>query len=69
MIDSLARPGSNVTGTTYMAPGMAAKRLELLKELVPNLSRVLVLSYPSDPIAVGQIEELKESAVGSAWCY
>src|SRR6266849_10137344 len=51
LVASLARPGGNVTGTTLMASGLAAKRLGLLKEIVPRLSRVLVLSYlSSDPI-------------------
>src|SRR5712671_8166686 len=47
LVASLARPGGNVTGTTLMASGLAAKRLGLLKEIVPRLSRVLVLSYLS----------------------
>src|SRR5215831_8792375 len=51
LVTSLARPGGNVTGLTFMASGLAAKRLALLKEAVPRLSRVLVLSYLVDPIA------------------
>jgi putative tryptophan/tyrosine transport system substrate-binding protein len=51
LVASLARPGGNVTGQTFMASGLAAKRLEVLKEAVPRLSRVLVLSYLVDPIA------------------
>jgi putative ABC transport system substrate-binding protein len=47
-----------------MASGLAAKRLEVLKEAVPRISRVLVLSYLVDPIATPQIKEL-ESAAGS----
>ena len=64
LVASLARPGGNVTGLTLMATGIAAKRLELLKEAVPSLSRVLVLSYLVDPIAAPQLKEL-ESAAGS----
>jgi putative ABC transport system substrate-binding protein len=62
LIDSLARPGGNVTGLSQMAPALAAKRLELLKEVVPRTSRVLVLSYPLDPIAALQIKELRTAA-------
>jgi putative tryptophan/tyrosine transport system substrate-binding protein len=59
---SLARPGGNVTGVTSMAPGLSAKRLELLKTAAPRVSRVLVLAYLVDPIAKPQIEELKKAA-------
>lgn len=59
---SLARPGGNVTGLTFMAAGIAAKRLELLKEAVPRISRVLVLSYLVDPIAAPQVRELQNAA-------
>jgi putative ABC transport system substrate-binding protein len=45
-----------------MASGLAAKRLELLKEAVPGLSRVLVLSYLVDPIASPQVRELENAA-------
>ena len=62
LVASLARPGGNVTGLTFMASGIAAKRLELLKEVVPAISRVLVLSYRVDPIAAPQLEELDITA-------
>jgi len=45
-----------------MVPGLSAKRLELLKAAAPRVSRVLVLAYPVDPIAMPQIEELKKAA-------
>jgi putative ABC transport system substrate-binding protein len=45
-----------------MASGLAAKRLELLKEAVPGISRVLVLSYLVDPIAPPQVKELERAA-------
>lgn len=45
-VASLARPGGNVTGLTYYATELTAKRLELLKEMVPNLSRIAVLDNP-----------------------
>jgi putative tryptophan/tyrosine transport system substrate-binding protein len=62
LVHSLARPGGNVTGVTTMAPGLSAKRLELLKAAVPRISRVLVLAYLVDPIARPQIEELRKAA-------
>lgn len=43
LIDSLARPGGNITGLTNLNRDLSAKRLELLKEIVPNVSRVAVL--------------------------
>ena len=62
LVASLNRPGGNVTGLTFMATGLAAKRLELLKEAVPKISRVLVLSYRVDPIAAPQLKELSVAA-------
>lgn len=50
LVDSLARLGGNVTGFTNITGELAGKRLELLKEAVPRLSRVAVLGYPDDPI-------------------
>ena len=52
LVDSLARPGGNITGFTTVAADLAGKRLELLKETVPNLSRVAVLWDPQNPAAV-----------------
>jgi putative ABC transport system substrate-binding protein len=49
LVASLARPGGNITGVTNLAPELGEKRLELLKEIVPQLSRVAVLGDPSSP--------------------
>src|SRR5262245_39586697 len=62
LVTSLARPGGNVTGLTFMASGLAAKRLALLKEAVPRVSRVLVLTYLIDPIAPPQVQEMEQAA-------
>lgn len=62
LIDSLARPGGNITGVSLMFPELAVKRLELLKEAVPGISRVLVLAYLADPIAVLQLTAMKEAS-------
>jgi len=62
LVESLARPGGNVTGVSTMTSGLAAKRLELLKEAVPKISRVLVLSYLGDPVVPLQVKALQEAA-------
>ena len=62
LVDGLAQPGGNVTGMSMMHTELAAKRLELLKEAVPGISRVLVLSYLADPIAPLQVKALQEAA-------
>jgi ABC-type uncharacterized transport system substrate-binding protein len=46
LVDSLARPGGNITGFTSIEAVLAGKRLELLKETLPKLSRVAVLWNP-----------------------
>ncbi len=48
LVDSLPRPGGNITGFTTIGSVLAGKRLELLKEIIPNLSRVAVLWNPQD---------------------
>ncbi|MFZ1087806.1 MAG: ABC transporter substrate-binding protein [Xanthobacteraceae bacterium] len=62
LVDSLAQPGRNVTGMSMMVPEVAAKRLGLLKEAVPGISRVLVLTYLDDPIAPLQVKASKDAA-------
>jgi putative tryptophan/tyrosine transport system substrate-binding protein len=47
LIVSLARPGGNITGTTFIGPELIAKRLGLLKEAIPGLSRVAALWHPA----------------------
>jgi putative ABC transport system substrate-binding protein len=62
LVESLAQPGGNITGMSQMAPELAAKRLALLTQAVPGISRVLVLSYLDDPIAPLQVKALNEAA-------
>ena len=59
MVDSLARPGGNVTGLTQLARDLSGKRLELLKEAIPTLSRVGVLTVAGPP-PTGLSTALKE---------
>jgi putative ABC transport system substrate-binding protein len=49
LVANLARPSGNITGITFMAPELGGKRLELLKQAVPGMTRVGVLSHPGDP--------------------
>jgi putative ABC transport system substrate-binding protein len=58
LVASLARPGGNVTGLSHMAPGLITKRLELLKDIVPRLTRVVVLTNFADPVSTPQLQEL-----------
>jgi putative tryptophan/tyrosine transport system substrate-binding protein len=51
LVDSLAHPGGNVTGSTTIVQELEGKRLELLKEVVPRLSRVAFLSNPTNPLS------------------
>jgi putative ABC transport system substrate-binding protein len=62
LVKGLAQPGGNVTGLSLMVPEVAVKRLGLLKEAIPGISRVLVLSYLVDPIAPLQVKALQEAA-------
>ena len=57
LIENLARPGGNMTGLSQISPELAGKRLELLKEIVPKLSRVAVLGTSTQP---GNAQSLKE---------
>jgi putative tryptophan/tyrosine transport system substrate-binding protein len=56
LVESLARPGGNVTGLSLMAVDLSGKRLELLKEAVPSLSRVALLTDFSTPNKEGTIK-------------
>jgi putative ABC transport system substrate-binding protein len=62
LVDSLARPGENITGNTTIIGEMSGKRLELLKQIVPRLSRVAVLGHPGDPIFAVQMRHAEAVA-------
>jgi len=57
-VESLARPGGNVTGLTLLSRELGGKRLELLKEAVPKLARVAVLYDPATPDSVQDVKEV-----------
>jgi putative ABC transport system substrate-binding protein len=62
-VASLARPGGNITGLSSVAPELSGKQLELLKEVIPRLSRVVVLGTASQP---GNAEALRETERAAA---
>jgi putative tryptophan/tyrosine transport system substrate-binding protein len=62
LVDSLARPGGNVTGLTYFAEELAAKRLQFLKDGIPRLSRVGLLVNPNTYLSRPYIEESQVAA-------
>jgi len=70
LVASLSRPGGNVTGTTFLGPELTAKRMGLLKEAIPKISRVAVLWHPG---AYGKrtteslLNETKSTALALGW--
>ena len=66
LVDSLARPGGNLTGLSLMAPDIGGKRLELLKELRPGISRVAILWNATNPYSARVVRETTTAAGPSA---
>jgi len=62
LVASLAKPGGNVTGLSLMSPELAGKRLELLKELVPGLTRIAVLWNAANPYPANVFTQTKLAA-------
>jgi putative ABC transport system substrate-binding protein len=65
LVASLARPGGNITGTSFLGPKLVAKRLQLLSEVVPQHSRVAVLWHPrayGDRTMAGMLKEAEHAA-------
>jgi putative ABC transport system substrate-binding protein len=62
LVANLAHPGGNVTGLSLMAPELIGKRLQLLKETIPRLTRVAVLWNPDSPYHPKVVEDLKAVA-------
>ena len=58
LVESLARPGGNITGLTNIAPQLGGKRLELLKEAVPKVARVAVLYEPASRPSSLEVKEV-----------
>jgi putative tryptophan/tyrosine transport system substrate-binding protein len=62
LVQSLRHPGGNVTGTTIISPELSGKRIELLKEAVPRLSRLAVLWNPTNPTHAVALRESQATA-------
>jgi putative ABC transport system substrate-binding protein len=62
LVESLARPGGNVTGVTNLGTELGGKRLELLKEAVPKVARVAVLYNPVTPRIAFELKEVQTAA-------
>jgi putative tryptophan/tyrosine transport system substrate-binding protein len=62
LVESLARPGGNVTGITLLSVELGGKRLELLKEAVPKLARVAVLYDPANLPSIREVKEVLPTA-------
>ena len=62
LVASLARPGGNVTGLSNQAHDLAAKRMEIIREVLPGFSRLAILANVGSPLAVLQMAEAKAAA-------
>jgi putative ABC transport system substrate-binding protein len=62
LVPNLAHPGGNITGVAVNASDMAGKRVQLLKELIPTLKRVAMLSHPAHPTSAVQVEGAEAAA-------
>ena len=62
LVASLAHPGGNITGLSIMTPELSAKRLQLLKETIPNLTQVALLWNPDSPPHTSAVQALKAAA-------
>jgi putative ABC transport system substrate-binding protein len=62
LVASLAKPGANVTGLSLLSPDLRVKQLQLLKEMVPRLTSVAVLSNPATPLHRRDVTELEAGA-------
>jgi putative ABC transport system substrate-binding protein len=62
LVASLARPGGNITGSSFFMPELTAKRLELIKEAIPGVSRVAVLVNPDNRVNQPVLREMQSTA-------
>src|SRR5262252_7681711 len=62
LVASLARPGGNITGNTVLSPDLGPKRLQMLREAIPNVSRVAFLINPDNASNVATLAEMKIAA-------
>jgi putative tryptophan/tyrosine transport system substrate-binding protein len=64
LVESLNRPGGNITGVTFIGATLGAKRLELARELVPNVDLIALLTHPSSPDALEELRDVQNVAKG-----
>ena len=62
LVESLARPGGNATGVLNISTELTAKRLDILRELMPTAGLIAVLRNPDSPDAEGQLQEIQDAA-------
>ena len=62
LVSNLGRPGGNITGFTNLSGQIAAKRLQLLKEVIPTATRIGMIGNPGDPNALVQIQDAEAAA-------
>ncbi len=62
LVASLNRPGGNLTGVSFLSPALEAKRVELLRELVPTATTIAVLVNPNSPGAEARLRDVREAA-------
>lgn len=62
LVESLARPGGNITGSTVISPDLSGKRLELLREVIPNAVRIAVLLYPGSRTDRDELKQIEAVA-------
>jgi putative ABC transport system substrate-binding protein len=67
LVTSLARPGGNLTGITSLARELLAKRLEILRELLPNVAAIGLLVNPNNPNTESSVRELQALAQAGGW--
>ena len=65
LVTSVGRPGGNLTGLSFMAPELVAKQLEILKDVVPKVSRVALLGNPANPANEPQVRHAQDAARAS----
>src|SRR5262245_36535983 len=64
LVTSLNKPGGNVTGVTFIFAELGAKRLELLRELIPKSARIAIIINPNYPPALAEVRDVQANARG-----
>ena len=62
LVASLARPGGNITGLSIQSPDSAGKRVQLLREIVPDLHRLGIIANPSSPNVMAEVSDVQAAA-------